>query len=250
MRYVAYEQNDHVVTIRMNRPERRNSMCHDMMEDLADAWDRFAADDTAWVAVLTGTGSAFCAGQDLKEAKERGRAGGTYRLARPYVGQTNKPIVTAVNGFAFGGGVVMALAGDLRVVAEDAHLQMTEIRLGLLGGWALGIEQRIPTAIQSEVSLLGAPLTGRRAYDLGLFNRCVPREQVLPTALELAEELCSLPPRATRMMKELLKLEQPRGSEAGWAFYEKTRPELAVAEDTLEAIRAFNEKRKPHFTGR
>ena len=250
MAYVEYEQTDHVVTIRMNRPERRNSMSRDLMEDLANAWDRFVADDSAWVAILTGTGSSFCAGMDLKEAKEAGRAGGNHRLKYPFVPETNKPTISAVNGWAFGGGVVMATACDFRVVAEDAHLQLTEIQLGVLGAWNLGIENRIPVAIANELSMLGTPMTGRRAYEVGLFNRCVPRDQVMTAAQEIAERLVSLPPKSVRAMKELLMLERPQASSRGWEFYERMRPVLSSAEDTLEAVRAFNEKRKPVFTGR
>ena len=250
MPYVDYEQQDQIVTIRLNRPERRNSMSRDLMEDLATAWDRFVAEDSAWVAILTGTGNSFCAGMDLKEAKEAGRAGGNHRLKYPFIPETNKPTISAVNGWAFGGGFVMATACDFRVVAEDAHLQLTEIQLGVLGAWNMGIENRIPVAIANELSMLGAPMTGRRAYEVGLFNRAVPRDQVMAAAMEIADRLVSLPPRSVRAMKELLMLERPLAGKRGWEFYESMRPVLAGAEDTLEAVRAFNEKRKPVFTGR
>ncbi len=250
MSYVDYEQSDRTVVIRLNRPERRNSMSTELMEELAAAWDRFIADDSAWVAILTGEGTAFCAGMDLKEARERGRALSNHRLKYPFVPDTDKPTISAVNGFAIGGGLVMAVNCDLRVAAEDAHLQLTEIQLGVIGGWDLGIVNRIPVAIANELSLLGGAISGRRAYEIGLFNRAVPRAEVMPAAFAIAERLISLPPWSVRTMKEILRAERPRGGEQGWQIYNSTREMLAAAEDTLEAVRAFNEKRKPVFTGR
>lgn len=251
MAYVEYENpREHIAVVRLNRPERRNSMSRDLMADLAKTWDRFVNDDEAWVAILTGTGTSFCAGMDLKEAKEAGRAGGQHPIQYPFIPETDKPIVSAVNGFAMGGGFVMGTSCDFGVVADDALLQLTEIQLGVLGGWDLGLRNRVPVVIANEMSLLGAPFNGRRAYEVGLFNRCVPRDQVLDAALELADRLVSLPPRSVRAMKRILRGERPQGTAAGWDIYHSTRDELATAEDTREAVQAFNEKRKPVFTGR
>lgn len=250
MAYVDYEKTGHIVTIRLNRPERRNSMSRELMEDLADAWDRYAADDDAWVAIMTGAGTAFCAGNDLKDAKERGSFSGQHRMKYPFMPDSDKPTVSAVNGFAMGGGMVMACSTDFGVVAEDAILQLTEIQLGVIGGFDLGLRNRVPLRIANEMSLLGAPFTGRRAYEVGLFNRCVPRDQVLPEALKIAERIVNLPPLTVRAMKQAMAKDRPWASEAAWAVYHDTKEALGKAEDTLEAVRAFNEKRPPVFHGR
>jgi enoyl-CoA hydratase/carnithine racemase len=143
----------------------------------------------------------------------------------------------------------MAVSCDLRVAAEDAHLQMNEVTLGGIGGWDMGIRERLPIGVSHEISLLGGVLSGRRAYELGIVNRAVPKDRLMDTAHELAERLLGMPPQALRTMKRAMQAEAPRASGRGIEIDLNSRERLGKAADTLEAVRAFNEKRKPVFTG-
>ena len=139
---VEYEQADRIVTIRMNRPERLNAAalrCAQMRADLAEAWARFMGDDDAWVAILTGAGRIFCAGRDLKDEAEARARGERPDNSLPaivtyyHMPDTEKPIIAAINGGAWGYGWFMACGSDIVIVAEDARFAMAELPTGAIG---------------------------------------------------------------------------------------------------------------------
>src|SRR5438132_3495211 len=136
MAFGETERRGQVMVIPMNRPERLNALGHDLRTGLAEAWCEFRDSDQLDVAVFTGTGRAFCAGEDMKESVERRAPGTGPRLDNPYdAGTLDKPVIAAVNGFAMGGGFMQAELADLRVAARGAIFEMSEAKRWLLGGY-------------------------------------------------------------------------------------------------------------------
>ena len=256
MAVVEYEKKDHLVTITLNRPERLNAMGKELVIGMADAWTDFQNDDDAWVGIITGVGRAFCVGMDVKERAESGEKGLGIDPAGerdPYWQQKlNKPTISAVNGFAFGGGWFLAARADLRVGAESARFQVTEIVRGGTGDWAAQNVHSLPSAAAADVAL-GGIVTARRLYEVGYLNRVVADDQLLPAAHEMAQQLLQLPPLSVRYTVQLmhklrdLRAEQPPDvRELG----QKLGKILRESEDGAEAVRSFVEKRKPVFHAR
>lgn len=257
---VLYEQQDRVVTITINRPEAMNAIDPATHQALIEAWTRFRDDDSAWVAILTGSGDkAFSAGADLKKLIPAAFAGGggSRHNALGLGGITRglpiwKPMIAAVNGFCLAGGLEQALACDLRIAAPHARFGLTEVRWAIMPG--AGGTQRLPRTVPlakvMEMILTGEPIDAEEALRIGLINRIVPLAELLPTARALAQTLCERGPLALRAAKEAvirgLSLPLADGLRLE-AFLSAT---LRGTEDAAEGPRAFAEKRKPDFKAR
>jgi enoyl-CoA hydratase/carnithine racemase len=256
LRYVVYETRGAVAVLRMNRPERLNACGADMLAELNACWTEVVRDPAVRVAVLTGTGRAFCAGRDIREQAE---AGGR-ATARPadrsvlgffFVPDMEKPIVAAVNGGAWGLGWFMVCGSDIAVASAEAVFAMSEVPTGVIGPAFIPLMNQLPWLPGSELVLRGQRIGAQRAYELGLVNYVVPPDQVLPHALEIAEELAALPPAHVRATKRQLLMARPRPSayQATVAFPQASAA-LFELEDTREAAQAFAEKRRPVFRDR
>jgi enoyl-CoA hydratase/carnithine racemase len=237
----------------MDRPEARNAMNMEMTEQLDATYDQLASDDTTWVVVLTGAGDrAFCAGQDLKEVGLVGRRrsengfGGITRREFP------KPLIAAVNGFALGGGFEICLACDLVVAEEHATFGLPEVKRGIFAGAGglVRLGTRVPMAVALEMAMTGAPVSARRALELGLVNRVVPSGQSVPAAMELANVICEAAPLSVRLSKRVIRASVTRGEEDLFALQAELGAELLQSEDAREGPRAFVEKRAPRWAGR
>ncbi|MFH1602855.1 MAG: enoyl-CoA hydratase/isomerase family protein, partial [Pseudomonadota bacterium] len=196
MSIVEIERQDGVMVIRMNRPERLNALGAQMREGLAQAWCEFRDSRELEVAIFTGTGRAFCAGDDMKEAAERGtlRAAGQTRPDNPYNdAKLDKPVIVAINGFAMGGGFMLVERADLRVAVRGAMLESSEAKRWLLGGYDHGISNGLPHAVATELAF-AYRFTSERLHELGFINRLVDADELLPTAHEMAAHLMTLPP--------------------------------------------------------
>ena len=163
-----------------------------------------------------------------------------------------KPIIAAVNGIAVGGGLEISLACDLRIAAENATFGVPEVNLGVIPGW--GGTQRLPRAIPAakaaELLFFGHSIDAQEAYRIGLVNKVVPLDELLPTAEEWAQRLCEIPPLAVRAAKEAMIKGVEMNLEDGLRLETKLIDFLFTTEDHKEARQAFIEKRKPELKGR
>jgi enoyl-CoA hydratase/carnithine racemase len=249
MAFVDTERHGQVLVIRMNRPERLNALGQDLRTGLAEAWCEFRDSDQLEVAVFTGTGRAFCAGEDMKESVQRGAPGrGQQAIADPFMqGTLPKPVIAAINGFAMGGGFQLVERTDLRVAVQGAIFEVSEAKRWLLGGYNHGFLAGLPHPIATEMAL-GFRFTAERLYQVGFLNRLVEPEKLLSTALEMAEHLLTLPPASRVNTVHMMRHMQPRVAPNLQRLAAKLH-EHGAKDDLMESRRAFAEKRQPNFKG-
>jgi enoyl-CoA hydratase/carnithine racemase len=252
---VLAQVDEGVGVARLNRPEARNALSADLMEELAlvvEAWD---ADPEVRCIVVAGSDDVFAAGADIKAMRERSfqealvtpTAGVWPRLAA-----CRTPLVAAVSGYALGGGCELALTCDMIVASETAEFGQPEILLGIIPG--AGGTQRLARAIGKqramELVLTGRRITAEEAHRIGIVNRVAGRDDWLQQAIELAQVVARRPPIAVRLGKQAVLAAEEMSLTAGLA-HERRLYEIAMAtEDRIEGMSAFIEKRKPEFRGR
>jgi enoyl-CoA hydratase/carnithine racemase len=255
MAIVDREHHGDVVVIRMNRPEKLNAMNEELMIALAAAWSEYRDSPSEKIAILTGAGRGFCSGEDLVESAARGTPGlppdapfdPFWNDAKGPSGQIDKPIITAVNGWAMGGGFIMAWMSDLRVAARSAVFEISEARHWLMGAYTFGFTDTLPWSIAAELAL-GFRMSAERAYQVGFVNRLADDDQLLPTALELCDHLLSLPPASLKNTLEVARRLRPEIPDAVQRLAGELRTSGGSFEEvTMEARQAFAERRKPQF---
>lgn len=248
MAVVETERQGQIFQVRLNRPERMNAMGMELRHAMAEAFTTFREDPDLEVAVLTGTGRAFCAGEDMKESLERGTPGAGAPLEDPFMtNKLEKPVIGAINGFAMGGGFMMVERTDLRVAVRGAVFEVSEAKRWLLGGYNHGHLAGLPHHIATEMAL-GFRFTAERLYEVGFLNRLVDPDQLIPTAYEMAEHLLTLPPASrvntVHMMRQMRPQVAPDLSQLADALHDH-----GDKNDLMESRAAFSEKRKPNFKG-
>ncbi|MEV5409887.1 crotonase/enoyl-CoA hydratase family protein [Thermopolyspora sp. NPDC052614] len=254
------ERRDHTMLITLNRPEVRNAVNAELTRAVGEALDEADADPSVRAVVLTGAGDrAFCAGADLK-AVARGEFSG--EGLKPHWGFAGcvthpiaKPVIAAVNGFALGGGTEIALWADLVVAAETARFGLPEVKRGIIAGagGAFRLAAQLPTKVAMEILLTGESVTAADALRLGLVNRVVPQEEVVPAALALAETIAANAPLAVQASKRIARGIAGGAIPGEQAAWERTAAETALimrSADAKEGPRAFAEKRAPVWEGR
>ena len=249
MAVVETERHGQVLVVRMNRPDRLNALNTEMRAELARIWADFRHDRALEVAVFTGTGRGFCAGEDMKESLERGQPGGQRpAIEDPFMaGTLEKPVIAAVNGFAMGGGFMLVERTDLRLAVKGAVFEVSEAKRWLLGGYNHGHIANLPFPIAMEMAL-GFRFTAERFYELGFLNRLCEPEQLMPEALRMAEHLLTLPPASRVNTVHMMRQMRPAPA-ANQQRLAALLHEHGAKSDLMESRAAFAEKRKPNFKG-
>jgi enoyl-CoA hydratase len=249
------EHREHVLVARLNRPEVLNALNSQMGRELAELWTRLAAEPGALrCVVLTGAGErAFCAGADLKERD--GMSPADWRaqhelFERGFMAlmEFPLPVIAALNGHAFGGGLEIALCCDFLYAAGGARFALPEVRLGIMpgGGGTQNLARAVGERRAKELILSGRQFTADEGLAWGVFNRI----GTLSDALETAEAIAANAPLAVRQAKKAIHYGLQADLLTGYRFEIEAYNRLVDTDDRREGVRAFNEKRKPDFKGR
>lgn len=251
--------HEHILQVTLNRPEVMNAINIEMMQDLYQLWHGLASSQEGFrCVILTGTGDkAFCAGADLKARKdisieEWRRQHGVLQQAMLAMHDCPIPIIAAVNGAAFGGGLELTLASDFAYASDNVVFAQSEVRVGLMPG-ALGT-QNLPRACgirrAKELTYTGDSFTAQQAFDWGIINKVCLQSELMPDALKTAVKISENAPLAVRQAKRSLNVSQHLDIQSGYVYEVEAYNRLLPTQDREEGIRAFNEKRKPEFTGK
>ena len=249
MAVLETETHGAILVVRMNRPERLNALNTELREAMAATWAMFRESRELEVAILTGTGRGFCAGEDMKETLGQGVPGGKKISIEDCfrAGKLEKPVIGAVNGFAMGGGFMLVEATDLRVAVTGTQFEISEAKRWLLGGYNHGHVANMPFPIAMEMAL-GYRFSSERMYELGFVNRLVAPDDLMPTALEMAEHLLTLPPASRVNTVHMMRQMRPRPTPEQDALAAKQH-EHGAKSDLMESRAPFAEKRKPKDKG-
>jgi len=257
-RYIIYEKSEGIATITLNRPEALNAFSKEVVMEILNALEDLTKDENVRVAVFTGAGEkAFSAGADIKtmvgmtalKARELSSMGEKLCLA---LENLEKPVVAAINGYAVGGGLEVAMSCDIRIASEHARMGQTEINIGLIPGW--GGTQRLTRLIgrtkAKELVLTGKMIDAKTAENLGILNMVVPPDKFRDTVRQFALELASKAPVAVKVAKALINKGADIGLDSALALEREGFGVVASSEDLKEGVSAFIEKRKPSFKGK
>jgi len=244
---------DGIATVTVNRPDVRNALRVESVEELRSALDELRLRADAGVVIFTGAGDkAFVSGRDVKDLLKLGRKDALeHRLSGLYrdIEIFEKVTIAAINGFALGGGLEFALACDLRIASENATLGLPETRLGIIP--AAGGTQRLPRVVGLGVAkymiLTGELVTAARAREIGLVSEVHPQTQLMGKARELASKVLERGPLATRLAKSVLNLASQVPLDAGLQAERLSQAILFEGPEKTEGVNAFLEKRKPRF---
>jgi enoyl-CoA hydratase len=261
---VLVDKADGVMTVTLNRPEKKNAINCEAMCILYDAWRDADADDSIRCIILTGNGDTFCAGMDLSEIgkMQTGKAdnefmeramkepplimGAWLKTYRP-----TKPVILAAEGFARAGGTEILQGTDIRVAGESAVFGVTEVQRGLfpMAGSTVRLRRQMPYAIAAEMLLVGDDLPAKRAYELGLINHVVPDGQALAKAREIAGRIAENGPLAVKAILATLRETEAMPEADAFGIEMGHGMKVMSSKDAREGPKAFLEKRKPNFTG-
>ncbi len=255
---LIYEKKENIGLLTINRPEKLNAISNELISELKNLLDEIENDEGLRVLIITGAGDkAFVAGADIKELVDRDA-----RLGRRISQERQKifsrienlsvPVIAAVNGYALGGGLELALACSIRVCSEKAQFGAPEVKLGIIPGD--GGTQRLPRLVglgrAMELILTGDFIDAQEAYRIGLVNKVLPQEELMEKAMELAKKIASRPPLAVRFAKEAVNRSQEGDAASGFALESYLHALSCTTEDKKEGVSAFLEKRKGKFKGK
>jgi len=243
-----------VAVIRIHRPEARNALNQEVRQQLAAHFTALGNDPAVRVIVLTGGDKFFAAGADIRAMADAGAIDMLLRQSQRLwqaIAACPKPVIAAVNGFAWGGGCELAMHADIIVAGEGASFSQPEVKVGVMPG--AGGTQRLTRAVGKfkamKMVLTGQPVSGREAMEMGLASEVVADAEVLPRALELAAQIAAMPPLAVMQIKEVLLAGQDVALDTALMLERKAFQLLFASQDQKEGMQAFLEKRKPDFKG-
>jgi enoyl-CoA hydratase/carnithine racemase len=248
-------QSDGVVLVRINRPEARNALNMGVRRRLAEIFRGFVDDAALRCVVLTGNETAFAAGADIRDMAGASSVDMFLRHNERLwasIADCPVPVIAAINGFALGGGLELALHADIIIAGRGARLGQPEVKVGIMPG--AGGTQRLTRAVGKyhamRLTLTGDLITADEAFAMGLVSKVVEDKAVLREALDMARHIASLPPIAIAQVKEVVIHGEDASLEAGLMLERKALQLLFATEDKTEGMQAFLEKRAPRYRGR
>jgi enoyl-CoA hydratase/carnithine racemase len=258
---IIFNATPPIATIKLNRPDKLNAFGGPMREELLDALGKVAADDEIRVLIVTGEGRGFSAGGDIDHLKQMREAQDERALRQVLdTGQKitssmrsmPKPVIAAVNGPCAGAGFSFALGCDIRIASEAATFGASFARIGLHPDWGGSwfLPRLVGSAQACELIFTGSMISAREAERIGLVNRVVPQEELMPAVLELASVMAKSAPQVIRLAKESIYRSLSSDLESAYARETEVQAQCFYSEDFLEGLSAFKEKRKPQFKGR
>ncbi len=244
-----------IVVFRLNRPDVRNALNIEVRSRLADEVARHAADPAIRCLIVTGSDKVFASGADINEMAQNGPVEAMARNVQKYwraISDCPKPLIAAIEGYALGGGLELALCADIIVAGEGAKLGLPEVKIGILPGG--GGTQKLARLIGAKRAML-LLMTGRmfgaaEALAMGVISDMAPTGQALPRAIEIAREIAAMAPIAVQQIKEIVNAGLNAPLETALALERKALQLLFATRDQKEGMRAFLEKRKPKFEGK
>ncbi len=247
---VEYEKKGAIAYVTLNRPDKLNAMNLQMHEDLGAVWEDFRDDPELRVAILSGNGKCFSAGADLSE-----RTSGKYRYTGefPDITQTRnvfKPIIAALHGHVVGYGMWISLDSDIRIAADDTSFWLPEPQWGIATIPAAWFPRIMPWAIASELLLMAERVDAKRAYQVGLVNKVVAREDLMAEAEKAAKRICELSPVAVQGMKELMVRGTTLDYNAIDQITDWVQTRVMNSEDRKAGVKAFAKRSKVDWPGR
>ena len=255
MKYVKTDIANNIAVVTLDAPPV-NAVTMDLLREVIATFDSFNDLDEVRAVVLTGAGKVFCAGVDIKSrvnaVYEPGERLANARLAREMsysMIECKKPIIAAINGPALGAGLGLVVSSDILVCSENATLGLPEIDVGLMGGGKHAMRV-FGHSLTRRMMFTGYRVPGPELYRLGIVEACLPREELMPYAMEMAALIASKSPVASRTAKHAASTIENMTLRDGYRFEQNLTAELGKTEDSKESMRAFAEKRKPVFTGK
>lgn len=257
---VRFEVKDHIATITLNRPDKMNALNHSMRKELQDAFREVKYNSDIWIAILTGEGRGFCSGKDLLEKTSKGFVG-----AEPpeedglvmsndelYMFQRHiyKPFIAAINGACLAQGAGLALASDIRIMADHAIFGWPQVKRGIssVSGPTL-FATEVPLAVALKYLLRGVPMTAKEALELHVVHELVPLDKLMETAHRWAAEILEGAPLAVQGIKESSVRSQGLPLQERISMARGVSNRVLLSQDSKEGILAFKEKRAPRWTG-
>ena len=256
--FIRYEKADHIAYLTLNRPEVMNALHTPAHVECAAALADFEADTDSWVMIVTGEGDrAFSAGMDLRYRAAEGASsvqmppGGFAGLTNPRHCKITKPIIAAVNGYALGGGLELAMACDIVVAADSATLGLPEVKRGIIagGGGVHRLPRQMPLKIAMGYLLTGKNLTAAEAHRWGLVNEVVPAAELMDAARRWASEIVEAAPLSVRASKEAALSGLELSLEEAYNTTFPATQAMRGSNDSREGVAAFGERRKPNWNG-
>jgi dehydration protein DpgD len=256
--FIKYEKGDHIAYLTLDRPDVMNALHPPAHAECARALEDFEADANAWVMIITGAGErAFSAGMDLRYRAQEGAApvqptpGGFAGLTNPRNARITKPVIAAINGYALGGGLELAMACDIVIAADNATLGLPEVKRGIIAG--AGGVHRLPRQVPLKVAmgylLTGRSMTAAEAERWGLVNEVVPAAELMNAARRWAAEIIEAAPLSVRASKEAAMQGLETSLEEAYNGSYPATQKMRGSNDSREGVAAFAERRKPNWTG-
>ena len=248
---ILFEKRESVVKITLNRPEAMNALNDKMREELIAAIKEIGNDDQYRVLVMTGKGKAFCAGGDVKGMETQERPINPSQIILR-LANLEKPVISAVNGVAAGGGCNLALAGDIIVASDQARFIQSFVRIGLVPDWGgmYFLPRLVGMAKAKELMFTGETIDAREAERIGLVSKVISMEEFETTVDGLAKKLAAGPPKSLSLIKKILNWGQQSDLKAVMEMEYLAQGICRETEDHREGLKAFKEKREPDFIGR